>query len=214
MKKGTSIVLIVISLIFFIFLILNFYSQILDFLSGITGILIGVGIGVLTSFLGFLTNSSYQKRQDEKKELKKYYISLKSTRDELDFYLGKLRQLGNEMTNIFNLIKAHKSFAIPSYSLYPDFLEKAKIEQYGFFKNSELVKKIGMCHYELAHVSERLEFFKREYTQGRSGFFTLGNIGSFMTLISRKVTEFEEVIKDIDEELKRVGESIKLEDIK
>ncbi len=165
-------------------------------------IFLGVAIGVFTSFLGFLANSRYSKRQNEKKKLGEYCNSLRSIRDELYFYIEKLKQLSKDFASIQKQISMGQQINIPSYSLYPNFLERAKIEQYVFFKNPVLVKKIGKCHYELAHVSERLNFFKKKASNKEWSFFNKANLIGYRMLLGHKIKQFKSVISEIDLELK------------
>jgi len=164
-------------------------------------IFLGVAIGVFTSFLGFLANSWYSKRQNEKKKLGEYCNSLRSIRDELCFYMEKLKQLSKDFARIQKQISMAPQIDIPSYNLYPNFLERAKIEQYVFFKNPVLVKKIGECHYELAHVSERLNFFKEKASNKEWSFFNKANLISYRMLLGYKINHFKSVISEIDLEL-------------
>ena len=127
--------------------------------------------------------------------------------------LDKLHQLSNEITDIITSITPAqtKSIIIPSYSLYPDFLEKSKIEINSFFRNSDLVKNIGECHFELCHILERLNFLKDEFKKPFNQLHiptTITNLEGFGSLVDKNIKTFECVISDIDKELSIVKEKI------
>lgn len=118
--------------------------------------------GVVATFVGFFLNQRQQKEKDKEKDLKEYVIALQSTANELVFYKQKLTQLSNDLANLLHQIKNMQAWIIPSYGVYPDFLEKCKETLNTFFKNSDLVREIGHCHFELCHIRERLESLKAE----------------------------------------------------
>ncbi len=126
---------------------------------------IGIFLGVIVSFLSLLLHGWYRDKKDEKNESKKYSLCLVSTKNELPFYLDKLIQLSDNISEIINAIQNESLIIIPSYSLYPDFLEKTKIEINSYFRNSQLVRDIGHCHFELSHISERLKNTKDELSR-------------------------------------------------
>ena len=119
--------------------------------------------GIVATFLGFLLNQRYQNDKEKIKELKEYIVSLQSAANELEFYGGKLKQLSGELENLVNALQRRDTnWIIPTYSIYPDFLEKCKITISAFHKNPNLVKEVGHCHFELCHILARLDLHKEQ----------------------------------------------------
>ena len=113
--------------------------------------------------LGFLLTQYHQENKEKIKELNEYIAALQSAANELDFYRAKLGQLSGELEAIAVIASTwHSDWIIPTYSIYPSFLEKCKITINAFQKNPHLVKEIGHCHFELCHILERLNLIKQE----------------------------------------------------
>ncbi|MBI3414927.1 MAG: hypothetical protein HY043_06330 [Verrucomicrobia bacterium] len=122
--------------------------------------------GIVATFIGFFLNQRHQNDKDKIKELKEYIASLQSAANELDFYRGKLTQLSGELENLANALKTWKTnWIIPTYSIYPDFLEKCKITINTFHKNPNLVKEVSHCHFELCHILARLDLLKEQMAE-------------------------------------------------
>jgi len=179
--------------------------------------IIGVFVGVITSFLGFLLQQWYQNKKNKKIELNKYNICLESTKNELSFYLNKLSQLSEHVSEIINAIQNKSPIITPSYNLYPDFLEKSKIEINSFFRNSRLVQDVSHCHFELCHISERLKHTKDELARFSdliepyreiNARYAVQDLEGFKLLISQNIQTFQRVITDIDNELNQVKKKI------
>lgn len=185
-------------------------------------VILGIFVGIITSFFAFLLKERVLVWKNKKIENKKYAIVLESTKNEASFYLDKLRQLSNDISDTItsitstqakSIISQNKSqnIRIPSYSLYPDFLEKSKIEINSFFRNSDLVKDIGECHFELCHILERLNFFKNEFKKPFKQLHiptTIQNLRGFKSLIDKNIKTFKHVILDIDKKLSIVKKKI------
>src|SRR5437870_872404 len=114
--------------------------------------LIGAGAAILTLLLG--ETIQYYRRAF--KELNDYIIALEFARNELVFYLGKLKQLVDELDAAEREITHRRKPIIPTYDVYPSFLEQAKITLARLYKNAQLVQQVGHCHYELSHIRQRL----------------------------------------------------------
>jgi hypothetical protein len=127
-----------------------------------TKIIIAIAGGIVATFVGFFLNQRQQKEKAKEKDLKEYIIALQSTANELGFYKQKLTQLSDDLAKLSHQMKNMQAWVIPSYSVYPDFLEKCKGTLNVFFKNPDLVRDIGHCHFELCHIKERLESIKTE----------------------------------------------------
>ena len=120
--------------------------------------------GIIATFVGFLLNQSHQNYREKIKQINEYNASLQSSANELEFYSGKLKQLSGELENLAEKLDRRDAYnwITPTYSLYPNFLEKCKITINTFHKNPNLVKQIGHCHFELCHILARLDLHKEQ----------------------------------------------------
>lgn len=137
---------------------------------GWTKALFGLAGGILATFLGFILNQYHQDNKEKIQRTEEYLAALQSAANEIEFYTGKLNQLSSELDDLTKRLEAWKTnWVIPSYSLYPDFLEKCKITINAFFKNPKLVKDVGHCHFELCHILSRLDSLKSLMNTGVTG---------------------------------------------
>jgi hypothetical protein len=119
--------------------------------------------GIVATFFGFLLNQRYQNDKEKIKELKEYIASLQSAANELEFYGDKLKQLSGELERLINALREWRTdWIIPTYSIYPEFLEKCKTTINTFHKNPILVKEVSHCHFELCHILARLDLLKEQ----------------------------------------------------
>jgi len=159
----------------------------------------------LASIITLLLTNIYNTRQKRKEELSNYISLLSSTKNELEFYIIKLDELKSDSNNIIIAIKTQNSPPIiPTYSIYPKFLENSKIELSKFYKNVEIVKRVGHCHFELSHIFERLELIKLELRTKYDPQKEIANIGGFLKLVESNITEFSLVAEVIGTELKTI----------
>jgi hypothetical protein len=168
-------------------------------------ILVGIVGGVVATFIGFWLNQYHQDNKEKIKEIKEYIAVLQSAANELEFYEGILDQLSKELDAIVKrLEKWETSWIIPTYSIYPDFLEKCKGTISEFHKNPKLVKTVGRCHFELCHILARLDFLKREMNVPMDGKninhelkTRLVNVGGFKLLVDDNIPVFKNAREEI-----------------
>ena len=170
-------------------------------------ILVGLVAGVVATFLGFLLNQYQQDNKDTIKEIKEYIAALQSAANELEFYTDKLQQLSSELDALVKRLEAWKTnWVIPTYSIYPDFLEKCKTTISVFHKNPKLVKEVGHCHFELCHILARLDFLKKEMNaiiEGSAADITRElntrriNCGGFKALVDSNIPVFQAAREEI-----------------
>lgn len=160
-------------------------------LSDIGKILIGFAIALLTFGIKELFFYILKKRNENSK----YRIVLDSTKDELIYYLGKLKQLRDDFLSPSSGKDGGKKYLIPSFSLYPNFLEKSKIDIHSFFRNKDIVRIVSECHFEISHINERLSSLKNR-SQNES------TIQGLKKLVETNIERFERAIDAIDIELK------------
>lgn len=178
----------------------NYISQILNNVALL--LFIPVIIGVLSSLITLWFTVWSNKKQKEDDEKQKYLNLLISTINELEFYTSKLNQLVTEAQTIILKLSSQTPPLIPTYSLYPTFLEQAKLNLSSFNKNPELVKRVGHCHFELSHIQQRLELMKTELRMKKNSHVLILNVGGFKALVESNVTEFNLVISELKKEVK------------
>ena len=161
-------------------------------------------IGIAATFVGFLLNQTSQQTKERKQKLERIVALLDSTRNELDFYAGKLRQLSSDMTNMrknSSPVPGVEGIAVPSYDLLPAFLEKAKLQFADFHQTLPLVSKVGNCHYELCHLQGKLTLFKEQAStaQGPQCLpFLVLSAGGLKGLADENAQLFEAVAKELN----------------
>lgn len=182
--------------------------------------LAGFAGGIVATFVGFFLNQRYQTYKDRIKEFKEYIVSLQSAENELDFYRRKLIQLSGELDNLAKTLDQRNSFwIVPTYSIYPDFLEKCKITINGFFKNPNLVKELGHCHFELCHILARLDLLKKQLYEplpnnlaaSQQMAIHAGNVKGFKGLVDSNIPVFKAASEAILEEKTKMEEKLRLQ---
>lgn len=177
--------------------------------------------GIVATFLGFLLNQRYQNDKEKIKELKEYIVSLQSAANELEFYGGKLIQLSGELGELAIILKRRDvDWSVQSYSIYPDFLEKCKITMNTFYKNPNLVKEIGNCHFELCHILARLDWHKDQMSaplpEGllRNSHLAvhLTNVNGFKGLVDLNIPVFKATREEILAEKLKMEHKLKLQE--
>lgn len=176
----------------------NYWKLFLDFISN------PFTSAALASIITLILNNIYNSRKKKKEELLNYKTLLMTTKNELEFYIVKFDQLKTESDDIIKAINKKSSPIIPTYSLYPKFLENSKIGLNKFFKNVNIVKRVGHCHFELSHISERLELLKKELRTAFNPQKEIANIGGFKKLVESNITEFNNTVNVIDSEISKV----------
>lgn len=155
----------------------------------------------LASILTLILTNIYNNKQKKKEKLSNYKVLLRTTKNELEFYISKFNQLATESLDIIKKIEQNGNPIIPTYSIYPKYLEDAKIKFNEFFMNVDIVNRISHCHFELSHISERLELIKKELRSNYDKDLEISNVAGFNKLINSNIIEFTAVSKSIDNEI-------------
>ncbi len=161
-------------------------------------------VGIAATFVGFLLNQTWQQTKERKQRLERIIALLDSTRSELDFYAGKLRELSSDMANVrrnSSPVPGMEGIAVPSYDLLPAFLEKAKLQLADFHQTLPLVSEVGNCHYELCHLQGKLTSFKEmaSTAQGPQCLpFVVLMAGGLRGLANENTQLFEAVAKEVN----------------
>ena len=164
-------------------------------------------LGVAVSFASFCLKELIQAWRARKRRSNEYGHALAATMDELRFYLGTLKQLEGEANAILLALSAGKPFSVPTYSLYPSFIEHAKMDLGNFHRSSGLVGRVSRCHFELCHVSERLTRLKAVALVRTPAGASLApeNVRGFVRLITENIQRFEQTIESLAAEVDKMG---------
>lgn len=114
-------------------------------------------LGILAATVAFFIKELVaEKRRQRQRYLDASNVLLNAS-DEVVFYAGKLKQLVSDIDN--NLLSlASGTLIVPSYSLYPEFIAGLRVALTDRRAiRPALFASIGECHFELAHLSQRLE---------------------------------------------------------
>jgi hypothetical protein len=143
-------------------------------------------IGAASAIIVFAAGAAWKDWKEKKTKLEKYLVTLTFSVDEVSFYKERLDQLSEELGKLAATLGTAGSVRviIPSYSLYPKFLERSKLELAKFHRNAALVKKVSRTHFELCHIAERLSELKKTFADGSTNSaFTRSNVEGFKSLI-------------------------------
>ena len=168
-------------------------------------------LGSLLRWLAFLARERYRQAKTASQHLGDYQLLLKAAQREVDFYLGKLKQLGPELDTLIGQASGpNQVFSVPSYGLYAAFLEQSKLALAKFKRNPDVVASLGVCHFELSHVARRLELL---HDQGcgrvpESNALHVDNLGSFKILVTENVSRFAKLSKDLEQEIALVSKEL------
>ena len=169
--------------------------------SSIKGTVLGIISGAIIAIFSVWLANYFNLKKEKKKENDNYKTLLLTSKNELEFYIRKLFQLSNESSEIINVLSIEKDPLIPSYSIYPKFLENSKIGLSKFYRNVEIVEKVGHCHFELSHISERLEQLKKELRSKFNVQKQIANVEGFKELVVSNIQEFKNAIDLIQNEI-------------
>jgi hypothetical protein len=164
---------------------------------------------IFATFLGFLGSQKLENRRKRLAEDQRYKILLTSAKDELEFYKPKLTVLSEQLNAISKSIEASgTTIILPSFNLYPAFLETLKSQILSFMRDGELSKEIGHCHFELCHIRERLLELIKNTPPGITPDQAFSvNIAGFKTLVDNTISSFTTTADDLEEKIKAVGKN-------
>lgn len=169
-------------------------SRVLD--SNLAAACIGLIGGAVGFFIARYLDRSSKRRDEEER----YCVLLESLANELEFYADKFGFLSDQLAGFIG-----GSGIVPSYTFYPNFLEQGKIRMNEFMRNSKLVKEVGHCHFELSHICERMENFKKQSEDGTSPHpMLIGNANGFKGLVDSNIPVFKTNALALRQEAKTV----------
>jgi hypothetical protein len=151
--------------------------------------------GVVGVVVGFFLSWVFQRRERRQENNTRYRCLLESIANELDFYADKLTFLSKQISQFLD-----GSGVIPSYKFYPSFLEQGKLRMNEFMRNSGLVKDVGHCHFELSHICERMDLFRRECEATNPRAMVLTNGRGFKGLVDSNIPVFRATATALREE--------------
>jgi len=167
---------------------------------------IAVVTGVLVSWATIRLQSRHDRKARLRQEARKYAVVARSARDELRLYEDKLRQLSSEFKDIISALRnrSERVFLVPSYGVYPAFLEHVKLQLSEFYREESLVRQLSACHFELEHIRDRLEEAKRALRASPpepAGY--PANLAGFVLLLDNDVKVFAATAQSLDDEARK-----------
>ncbi len=160
--------------------IITFQNTMPNLLSGSVG---AVVVLFLTQFIAY----SRRRREDRKK----YITTLMIINAELKFYRNKLSQLESFNTQILEDLETGKIPVVPTYSFFPEHLSQMKALLCQHQRNPELIREVTECHFEICHITERLDHTKSVLRDNINNDIEILNIRGFNKLISKTASLFE-----------------------
>ena len=154
--------------------------------------------GLICVVVGFVLSWGAQCWQKRRENNTRYRCLLESVANELDFYADKFNFLSAQISTFL----AERRI-IPSYKFYPSFLEQGKLRLNEFMRNSDLVKQVGHCHFELGHICERMEIFRRECDVTNP--LPMANAIGFKRLVDSNIPVFKTTADALRKEAKTLG---------
>lgn len=149
------------------------------------------------------------KRRSLKQQLMDYASVLSFAKTELEFYLEKLEVLLKDLKNARDEVSfERRGIVIPTYDFFPLFLEKTKVSVSQFARSSQPVESLGKCHFELAHVTGRLNQVKdvlASYSKSPAAQRTDAGsyLNGFISLVENTDKLFKESLPVLDDEAQR-----------
>lgn len=155
-----------------------------------------------TAIVAFFFGQHFERAKERRREWSDYHNALQLTQHELEFHVERFLQLSKELTSLAEQLRNGVHYVVPSYTLYAASLEHFKMLLGGFLRNSDLVKAVGECHFELSHIIERLDFTKEQCGKaiGANVHLICVNVEGFNTLVKENISRFRDVIDKIREE--------------
>lgn len=161
---------------------------------------------LVAAFVGFWAALLVDRYRAGVEERRRFSAAITSAGNELEFYVAKLKYLSDQLGALVNAFESPNNgrLVLPSYTLYPSFLEQAKNRLAEFMRQPELVKEVGHCHFELGHVVKRLDRLQTSRPMRNDEYRS--NLLNFKGLVDQTTGEFERVATMINRSLK--GKSI------
>jgi len=174
------------------------------------GAVIAAALSMAVSVFAVIATSGLAWHRDERKALLEYLSIVKAAAHELRFYLGKLHRVIEDVEKLAALIPERLQpviFVIPTYDLYPDYLEQIKLELAKRTRNDGLVQQISNCHFELCHIRERFAQTKAAFSEhflniAHASNLRTENLAGFLALVRQNIELFEKCIDAFDLEAK------------
>lgn len=166
-------------------------------------------LGLLAGIAAFFFKDMWTARARRRQRLLDASDVLLSASEEVDFYRGILSQLVSQIDeDVENLLQ--KKPTVPSYTLYPGFLAnlRNRLNDRKLIR-PQISRKIGVCHFELSHISSRLEENKAnlgslDLTKPESVLAHVGNWRGLQKLATENIGRFDEATRELRLEAERL----------
>lgn len=161
--------------------------------------------GLLGALVVLVIGEILRHKRDKKDLMRNYITSLNVVRDEIEFYCGKFEYLQGHNELIQKDLRNGASPSIPTFSFYPDHIGRIKQDLCTYRKNSGIIKQVTKCHFELNHISERLNHQKDILRSEYDSELMIQNIEGFNILINNGIKLFTEAIEVLNKEILEVS---------
>jgi hypothetical protein len=163
-------------------------------------------LGAVAGLLGYYLADHLQRKNQRKSEAERYLAVLESVKDELRFYGDKLGSLSGQLGKLAADLRAGTgTYVFPSYTVYPAFLEKMRLDLVSFGRNREIVLDLGSCYFELGHILERLNQLKSALgTQHFKPQDMVTNVDGTKGLVDQNIQSYKDAAGKFDVEIERI----------
>jgi hypothetical protein len=159
-------------------------------------------IGAASGVAGFLASEWMQRWRRKNERREKYVAGISAALAEISFYAQKLKQISSDTTFIAEHSNEFSGVnLVPSYKVYPEHIEKLKIEICGETKNRELAVMLVQCHYDLSHVAEKMASLVQ--MGSKSGDFISLNAKQLARVADSTVKHFELTATILETEIEK-----------
>jgi len=161
--------------------------------------------GLIGALIVLVISEILRNRREKKDHKRNYITTLQVVKDEIEFYYGKFAFLHHHNELILKDLRQEDSPIIPTFSFYPDHIGSLKQDLCAFQMNHDIIKLVTMCHFELTHISERLNHQKDVLRSEYDSELMIKNIEGFNILINNGIKLFTEAIEVLNKEILEVS---------
>ena len=161
--------------------------------------------GLIGALVVLVISEILRNKRDKTDHKRDYVTTLHVVKDEIEFYSGKFEFLHKHNDLILNDLRKEESPIIPTFGFYPDHIGRLKQDLCAFQMNHDIIKLVTICHFELTHISERLNHQKDILRSEYDSKLMIKNTEGFNILLQKGIKLFTEAIEGLNTELLEVS---------